>query len=198
MSRTKTRNDEDILASIGQYLIREGIATFTFEKLSKEVGLSQATLVQRFGSKRSLLLQLAQQNSQAIIALFRTTTQQYADEPIKAIVQGFGGFVAGVKDKGNMAANLAFLQLAIQDPEIHSAIADSIHQLENMTIILLQSALDNKALQPGTDTVALARLVFTIYNGTIINWAMLNDTTDIQTELTHNLQMIFKPYLKTD
>lgn len=195
MSRTKTRNDEDILASIGQFLIREGIATFTFERLSEEVGLSQATLVQRFGSKRSLLLRLAQQNSQAIIALFRTTTQQYADEPIKAIVQGFGGFVVGIKDKGNMAANLTFLQLAIQDPEIHSAIADSIHQLENMTIALLQSALDNGTLQPDTDIVALARLVFTIYNGTIINWAMQDDTTNIQTELTHNLQIIFKPYL---
>src|SRR5215212_3586764 len=57
--RPRTVADEDILAATSRAIGRLGPARFTLADVAADVGLSPATLLQRFGSKRGLLLALA-------------------------------------------------------------------------------------------------------------------------------------------
>jgi AcrR family transcriptional regulator len=56
MPRPRTVSDEAILDAVRDLAHRIGPARLTFAAVAAEVGLSAATLVQRFGSRRDLLL----------------------------------------------------------------------------------------------------------------------------------------------
>lgn len=55
MPRPKRLPDEQILDVAHRLIHRDGPAALTFARLSKEAGLSGATLVQRFGNKEELI-----------------------------------------------------------------------------------------------------------------------------------------------
>src|SRR5215471_15001843 len=57
--RPRTASDAEILQATGRAIARLGPARLTLAAVAQEVGLAPATLVQRFGSKRGLLLALA-------------------------------------------------------------------------------------------------------------------------------------------
>jgi AcrR family transcriptional regulator len=54
MPRSKTISDDEVLSRAREVLVKQGAAVSTSE-IAKHVGLSQATLFQRFGSKNKLL-----------------------------------------------------------------------------------------------------------------------------------------------
>ena len=56
--RPRTVPDEQILGAAHRAMSRLGPARWTLAEVAKEAGLSPATLVQRFGSKRGLMLAL--------------------------------------------------------------------------------------------------------------------------------------------
>ena len=58
--RPRTVSDQAILAATARVIGDLGPAKLTLARVASEVGLAPATLVQRFGSKRGLLLALAE------------------------------------------------------------------------------------------------------------------------------------------
>jgi len=59
MPRPKTISDADVLAAALTVLAARGM-DFTLAELARHVGLSRATLIQRFGDRNAILLRLAQ------------------------------------------------------------------------------------------------------------------------------------------
>ena len=57
--RPRAASDADILDATARAMARLGPARLTLADVAREAGLSPATLVQRFGSKRGLLLAVA-------------------------------------------------------------------------------------------------------------------------------------------
>jgi AcrR family transcriptional regulator len=58
MPRPRTVTDEHILGAAHRAMARLGPGRLTLADIAKEAGLSPATLIQRFGSKRGLMLAL--------------------------------------------------------------------------------------------------------------------------------------------
>jgi AcrR family transcriptional regulator len=58
MARPHGIADEQLLAAAQELLYEVGPAAFTLEKSASRAGVSAATLIKRFGSKRQLLLAL--------------------------------------------------------------------------------------------------------------------------------------------
>jgi AcrR family transcriptional regulator len=58
MARPRGIADEELLAAAQALLYEVGPAAFTLEKAAARAGVSAATLIKRFGSKRQLLLAL--------------------------------------------------------------------------------------------------------------------------------------------
>jgi AcrR family transcriptional regulator len=57
--RPRTVDDAAIAMAIGRVITKLGPAKLTLAAIAREAGLSPATLVQRFGSKRNLLVKLS-------------------------------------------------------------------------------------------------------------------------------------------
>src|SRR5918992_5126590 len=68
--RPRTIDDGDILQAAAMTISRVGPSNFTLADVASAVGLSPATLVQRFGSKRGLMLALAEQGVAGVDACF--------------------------------------------------------------------------------------------------------------------------------
>ena len=65
MSRHRTLPDEQVIAAAARVIGRLGPARLTLADVAREAGLAPATLLQRFGSKRGLLLEVARAGTAA-------------------------------------------------------------------------------------------------------------------------------------
>ena len=82
--RQRTVSDEDILAATARVVGRIGSGEMTLADVGKEAGLSPATLLQRFGSKRSLLLALAETSAAEVDQAFAQLRAEL-DSPVAAL-----------------------------------------------------------------------------------------------------------------
>src|SRR6266545_6181223 len=154
--RPRATSDEHLLAAAQRIVMRVG-PDLTLADVAREAGVSPATLVQRFGSKRGLLL-----------ALFATAPGSLRDEfsriraaarsPLAA-VYGVAECVAGMAISPEaFANNLRFLQMDLTDPEFHKhALAHSRGMHAGLNA-LLEEAMAGGELQK-CDTARLARAV---------------------------------------
>ncbi len=173
--RPRTIDDGAILQATAMVISRLGPSTFTLADVAKEVHLSPATLVQRFGSKRGLMLALAQAGVEGIEACFDAVRAAHP-RPLDALMAAATEMTRHVDTPDEMANHLAFLQIDLRDPEFYRLM------LENSTRILAgYKALLDDAVAAGElaacDTRRLARAVGSMAGGSLISWAVLREGT---------------------
>ncbi|MFI0356344.1 TetR/AcrR family transcriptional regulator [Actinomadura sp. 9N407] len=195
MARPRTTSDEAILHAAARALGGLGPARLTLSAVAREAGLAPATLVQRFGSKRGLLLALARQAEPGARLHFQRARAEHAGGagPLEAMKAALAGMAAAVRTPEEMANNLAFLQLDLADPEFREPAAAHARTVGREIAGLLEQAIAAGALTAGTDTAALARAVQITYNGVLILWALDGDG-DLVQGLREDLDRLLAPY----
>jgi AcrR family transcriptional regulator len=169
MPRPRTVSDEAILDAVLTLAHRVGPARLTFAAVAAEVGLSAATLVQRFGTKRDLLLAADKRGIDHWVgALDRAT----AASPLARVVEGLVLAVEGVATPERMANSVAMLQLDIADPDFHAETLRGARAVRARIERDLNAALGAGELHAATDVATLAALVETTYHGAMIGWAI--------------------------
>src|SRR5438105_12011389 len=115
--RPRATSDADILSATYRIVSRLG-PTLTLADVAKEAGVSPATLVQRFGSKRGLLLAFAAAGAAGMDAELDRLRRAHRS-PL-ATVFAVADCVAGMAGTPEMMSNgLAFLQMDLVDPDFH-------------------------------------------------------------------------------
>jgi AcrR family transcriptional regulator len=174
MPRTRTVSDEAILDAVLDLAHRIGPARLTFAVVAAEVGLSAATLVQRFGTKRDLLLAADKRGVDLWVgALDRST----ATSPLARVVEGLVLAVEGVGTPERMANSVALLQLDLADPAFHAETLRGARAVRARIERDLSAALEAGELRAGTDVATLAMLVEITYHGTMVAWAIHREGT---------------------
>jgi AcrR family transcriptional regulator len=169
MPRPRTVSDEAILDAVLTLAHRVGPGRLTFAAAAAEVGLSAATLVQRFGTKRDLLLAADKRGIDHWVgALDRAT----AASPLARVVEGLVLAVEAVATPERMANSVAMLQLDIADPDFHAETLRGARAVRARIERDLSAALGAGELHAGTDVSTLAMLVETTYHGAMIGWAI--------------------------
>ncbi|MGP4100532.1 helix-turn-helix domain-containing protein, partial [Nonomuraea sp. KM90] len=84
MGRPRTTSDEAILGATARAIGRHGPQGLTLAAVAQEAGLSPATLVQRFGSKRGLLLAFAAHAARTAGEPFERARQEHGS-PLAAL-----------------------------------------------------------------------------------------------------------------
>jgi AcrR family transcriptional regulator len=169
MPRPRSISDDAILDAVLDLAHRIGPARLTFAAVAAEVGLSAATLVQRFGTKRDLLLAADKRGVDLWVgALDRST----AASPLGRVVEGLVLAVEGVATPELMANSVAMLQLDLADPDFHAETLRGARAVRARVERDLSAALDAGELRAGTDVATLATLVETTYHGAMIGWAI--------------------------
>jgi AcrR family transcriptional regulator len=174
MPRPRTISDEAILDAVLALAHRVGPANVTFAAAGAEAGLSAATLVQRFGSKRELLLAA---DKRAIDLWVGSLDRSTAASPLARVVEGLALATDPVATPEQMANSVAMLQLDLADPDFHAETLRGARAVRARIEHDLTAALAAGELRPGTDVATLARLVETTYHGAMIGWAIHREGT---------------------
>jgi AcrR family transcriptional regulator len=174
MPRPRTISDEAILDAVLALAHRVGPARVTFAAAAAEAGLSAATLVQRFGTKRELLLAADKRGIDLWVGALDSST---AASPLARVVEGLVLAVAPDTTPELMANSVAMLQLDLADPDFHAETLRGARAVRARIAHDLAAALQAGELRPGTDVAALAKLVETTYHGAMIGWAIHREST---------------------
>ncbi|HKI41376.1 MAG TPA: helix-turn-helix domain-containing protein, partial [Mycobacterium sp.] len=111
-------SDEEIFAAAHRIMSRLGPAQWTLADIAVEAGLTAGALVQRFGSKRRLLVALTEQVADATPEMFAQLRADYSS-PLAAL-RAYADCIAQMGDSpGALAHHLAYLQLDLTDPDLH-------------------------------------------------------------------------------
>jgi AcrR family transcriptional regulator len=187
--RPRTVSDADILAATARAISRAGPARVTLADVAAEVGLAPATLVQRFGSKRGLLLAFAARAPAGVAAGFAAARAAH-DSPLAALLADPFGATGPIGSPDELANHLAFLALELTDPDFHQHTVAHARATREEIRRLLDEAVQAGELMP-CDTARLAEAVQVTYNGALITWAIFRRgrlATWLRRQLTYTLE----------
>src|SRR5262245_31777917 len=188
--RPRATSDETILAAAYRVVSRQG-PNLTLADVAKEAGVSPATLVQRFGSKRGLLLTLTAGASGSVAPEFARIRAAHRS-PLAAIY-AVGECMAVMAVTPEILANsLAFLQIDLTDPEFHT----HAHAHSRATQAELKRLLD-AAVRAGelrrSNTARLARALQSLMGGSLLQWAIDRDGKAAD-RIRADLDALLKPH----
>jgi AcrR family transcriptional regulator len=189
--RPRTVTDDEILAAAARAMSKVPPTQFTLADVAREVGLAPATLVQRFGSKRGLLLALSVQSAASMDACFDATRQAHTS-PLEALLSAATEMARFSKTPEELANSIAYLQIDLSDPDFHRHILTGSRAAQRGYRALLDEAVSSGELTP-CDTERLARAVEAVAAGSLIGWA-IHRKGRADTWVRRDLETLLSPY----
>jgi AcrR family transcriptional regulator len=187
--RPKATSDADLLAATYRVVSRLG-PNLTLGDVAKEAGVSPATLVQRFGSKRGLLLAFAASGPEGLASEFDRI--RAAHRSALGVVYGVAECMAAMAVSPQTLSNsLAFLQMDLVDPDFHKHALAHSKAMHAEIKRLLDDAVTEGSLQR-CDTGRLARAVQGLIGGSLLQWAIDRDGKAAD-RLREDLDSLLKP-----
>jgi AcrR family transcriptional regulator len=171
--RPRTISDEAILEALTRVVSRDGPAQLTVAAVASEAGIAPATLIQRFGSRRAMLLALHEHDASRM----RRRLQVPADHPgsiIQALIDNLVALSHPLADPVSFSNHLAVLHQDLSDPAFHARAQTYARAMREEIHLALQAAVAAGELL-ADDLEQLARSIQTVYNGTLITWAIDRD-----------------------
>ncbi|WP_232248513.1 TetR/AcrR family transcriptional regulator [Streptacidiphilus rugosus] len=164
-------DDSAILAAAVRVMGRTGPARLTLALIAAEVGLVPGTLVQRFGSKRGLLLALSEASLRASERGCAEIRAAH-DTPLDALAALVADTMGAVTTPEEYANHLAFLCADLGDEEFR-ALALAFHQVQDRAVrALVDDAVASGGLRPETEVATLAATVQAAVAGAGLLWAI--------------------------
>lgn len=194
MARPRTIDDDAILDAAMRAVGRVGPGHLTLAEVASEAGLAPATVVQRFGSKRGLLLAISRRGAAAAGEALRRARATH-DSPLAALRAGLLADAGTVAEPQAFANSLAFLQVELADPEFHPHVRAYTEAVLAEIRDLLGAAARAGELRDAADLAQLARTVQTAYNGALITWAIYRSGS-LRRWLGRELDAVLAPYLE--
>jgi len=164
-TRRKEVSDEAIMLGVLRTLQRLGPG-FSLTDAGREVGLTAARLVQRFGGRVGLVRAVFEYWGRASLAALDTLTA--AERPLAAFLHWMSTSVAGMRASG-VEHSLSWLQFAATDPVLRRWYADHTRRYLATLTGLLERAISAGELRR-TDAAALAEQLMVIANGALLYW----------------------------
>ncbi len=189
--RPRLASDADLLNATHRVLGRVGPARLTLADVAAEAGVSAATLVQRFGSKRGLLLALATLGATAMTHEYQQIRSAHPT-PLAAIDGVVACWARFAPTPDAVANGLAFLQLDLNDPDFHRLALASARASHRQLRAILNDAVAAGELMP-CDTDRLARAIDNLVHGSMVSWAIYREG-DVERWIRADVDMLLRPY----
>lgn len=189
--RPRETSDEAILTATMRVMQRRSPVALTLADVAKEAGVVPATLIQRFGTKRGLLLAACRTAPGGVPEQFAAARAK-CGSPLKALVELYvqcSGFAATPEA---MANGLAYLQIDLIDPEFHAITLAQFTAIRDETKKLLDDAVAADELKP-CGTADLARLIQQVNGGAMLDWAVYRKGS-LAAWLRRSLEGLLAPY----
>ena len=189
--RPRTIADAQIIEAAAKVIGRVGPGNLTLADVGREAGLSAATLVQRFGSKRGLLLAMATSAAESMDACFDMVRAAHAS-PLAALVAAATDITRYFDTPEEVANHLSFLQMDLSDPDFHRLMVISSRKTLEGYRRLLREAVDAGELVE-CDTQRLARAITAVCGGSLIQWAVFKQGAAVAW-VRQDVDAVLEPY----
>ena len=180
-----------IVEATARMISRVGPVRLTLADVGGEVGLSPATLLQRFGSKRGLLRALVEQSVQTVNGRF-ASVRASSTSALEAAIAAAAEMVEHVRTPEELANNLAFFQIDLSDPDFHGLALEHSRRVRAGYEALLGEAIVAGELIP-CDTAALASALQAVGTGSLLNWAIHREGP-VGSWVRADLETLIAPY----
>ena len=190
-ARPRTLADEDLINAAIRAMSRLGPVKLTLAEIAREAGTTAATLVQRFGSKRALMLKISAQAAASADGCFDMVRAAHPRSPLDALIAAATMITEHMGTPEELANSLAFLQIDITDPEFHRYTLEMSKKHLAGYKALLNEAIAAGELTPH-DTTRMARAINAMSGGSLIAWAVFREGTARQW-LRRDLETLLGP-----
>lgn len=189
--RPRETTDEQLLAATARAISAVGPGRLTLAHVAGEAGVAPATIVQRFGSKRSLLLAFTAAASADLEQQFSTRRKAHRS-PLRALVEQLVAMAHALRSPDELANHLAFLQLELSDPEFLHHTQRHAQAMRTQMRLLLDEAVALGELGP-CNTTRLADALHVTHNGALVTWAIFRSGS-IDHWLRRELETVLRPH----
>lgn len=191
--RPRRLPDSAILSAAAKVVSKTGPERFTLADVGQEVGLSAATLVQRFGSKRLLMLAMLEQMTNLVSGRF-TAKAAGGETPLESLYAAALDRADPAHGPDNVGNGIAFLLLEISDPDFHAIAVSSAKQAVAAYKKLLDNAIEvGELTDAGIDTRDLAETIHSMTLGSLMMWVIHRDA-GTKPRTKRDLDTLLHPY----
>ncbi len=192
--RPRETSDEQILAATARVMQRRGPTQLTLADVAKEAGVVPATLIQRFGTKRGLLLAMCRTAPAGVPQQFAAARALHKS-PLKALIELYAECTSFAPTPEAMANGLAYLQIDLIDPDFYAITLAQFRALRDETEKLLDEAVAASELRK-CDTAKLARLIQHVNGGAMLSWAVYREGS-VAGWVRRDLEALLRPYRRS-
>ena len=192
--RPRKVSDNQLFAATHSVMSRVGPRELTLAVIAKEAGVTAAVLVQRFGSKRALLLALSARYSDGAGEFIETLAKEHAS-PLAAL-RAYADCMAGMAaSPAALARSLAYLQIDMTDPDFRRHLLKQARATRAGIERLIEAARGAGELDRGARPAQLARTIETVLSGSLITWGFYREGNAARWMRT-DLDAVLVPWLR--
>ena len=192
-TRRRKASDDDVFAAAQRAMTQYGPHELTLAHIAAEAGVTPGLLVQRFGSKRQLLLALSERFAGSAPAVFDGLRAAHHD-PLEAL-RAYAACMAGLASTPDvLSRNLAYLQIDLTDEAFRAHLLANARATRREIELLLRSAVASGELRKDVDPRRLARTVEAIIGGSLMSWACYREGS-ASAWIGRDLDAVLQPYL---
>ncbi|MGH8218024.1 MAG: TetR/AcrR family transcriptional regulator [Steroidobacteraceae bacterium] len=181
-----------MFAALVRVMLRRGPAELTLREIAAEAGVTAGALVQRFGSKRALLL--AHARHAAATGDTGLAIPQRTSSPLDTL-RSVSAMYAELADSPRAAVrNLAYLLNDLGDPALRRHVLRLSRTARGWYEQLLTEAIAAGELHRETDVRLLSRLIEATLRGSFLGWSLYREGAAADW-LRADLDATLRPYL---
>lgn len=193
MSRPQKVSDEQLFAATYAVMNRVAPQQLTLAAIAREAGVTAAVIVQRFGSKRDLLLTLTRRFVDARGDIVSSLAAGNAS-PLAAL-RAYAECVAGMgSSPASYVRSLAYLQADLSDAEFRLLLARHAKATRAGLRRLIDAAVEAGELRHDVPSARLARTVESLLSGSLLTWVIYQEGTATRW-VRADLDALLEPYL---
>jgi AcrR family transcriptional regulator len=193
MPRRRKAEDTDVFAALVRVMLRRGPAELTLREIAREAGVTAGALVQRFGSKRAMLLAHARYAAATGDAGL-PVSEPRTSSPLKTLHTAAGMYASLAASPRAAVRNLAYLLNDLGDPALRRHLLRMSRTARVWYEQLLNDAIAAGELHGVTDVRPLARLIEATLRGSFLSWALYREGTAADW-VREDLDAVLRPYL---
>ena len=179
MPRPKTVSDEEVLSAALDVMATSGMV-FTLSDISRRVGLSRATLIQRFGDRDSILRKMAEHEVEATRLWLEGLP---VAEGVDALWHFLEQIVSSMGEGDGFSARVQIAAFESRDPVL-SSLADERYAL-------VQNAIAAR-LPEGTGQLETAKHLHAVIAGATMQWVVTDGSEGLSSFVLARLRWAVK------
>jgi AcrR family transcriptional regulator len=184
--------DAAIFAAMQRVMRQVGPAELTLQAIAGEAGLTAGALVQRFGSKRGLMIALARHAAEGSRDL-DAEVRRGRRSPLAALRACAAMWAALAPGPEAATRNLAYLLNDLTDPSLYEHLRSQSRATREWYERLIREAVAVGELAPGTNPRRLARTIEATLGGSLLAWMTYREGS-AAAWLRRDLDAVLEPY----